>query len=118
MHPKYSPNAQAIIHQVHCGTIKALVSVLVFDEVFGVLSKEKGADYAVRAVRAFFELPNLRIVPINSENFLRAMTVVCESTLKSRDAVHYACMLQYGISSIITADSDFKKYGMIDLANV
>jgi len=115
-HPKYSANATSVIAAIRSGKLRAVTCALTFDEVLWILSNEFSRDAAVRTCNSFMNMLSLQIISADSQVIRGALEVYKESNLRPRDAIHFAVMQSIGVSEIITADADFKKHGMIDLA--
>lgn len=113
---KYTENANNVIGAIRSGRLRAVTASLTFDEVLWTLSRYMTRDLAVESMLAFFRMLNLEIVSVDARTMKDSLSNYMLFNLRPRDAIHLAVMRSRGITSIITADQDFKNHGMIDLA--
>lgn len=99
--------ARMILSRLQVGTMEAATSSLSYDEFFWKLNREKGHNAALSCTKALMELPNLRVLAVDENVMLRAVTLLDKYNLSIRDAIHAAAALENGISEIISEDSDF-----------
>lgn len=102
-------NSRKILTDVQNGKNPAATSALTYDEVFWVVKKHKGFDTALKAVEALLEMPNLAILPVDTDLVRQAHGLVKRYRLNPRDAIHAASALVHGISTVVTDDPDFDR---------
>jgi len=101
--------ARSIIQKLQKGEMVAATSALSFDEVFWVVKKHRDYDMALKAVKAFLEIPNLVFLDVNDEILWSAYDLAKRYRLNPRDVIHLACALDHGIYTIVSEDKDFDK---------
>jgi predicted nucleic acid-binding protein len=101
--------ARNIVQKLQKGEIAAATSALSFDEVFWIVKKHRNYDMALKAVKAFLEIPNLTFLDVNDEILWSAYNLAKRYRLNPRDVIHLACALNHGIFTIVSEDKDFDK---------
>ena len=87
----------------------AITSTLTMDEVMWAAIKNKKTAELRATVEDIYAMPNLVIKGVNSNIPLMALSFIEEQGLKPRDAFHAAIMKSFGITEIVSDDSDFDK---------
>ena len=95
---------QEILVSLEASDFQAVVSVEVWQELLHYFQKRNNF---IETIDLFFSLP-ITVLPVN-ENILRQSFKLLKrySKLQARDAIHVATMLEYNISQIFSADTDF-----------
>jgi predicted nucleic acid-binding protein len=106
---KEGEKARELIKRVQDGKILASTSALSFDEVFWGVKKHRDFDKALRATKAFLEIPNLIFLDVNDEIIWLAYNLAEKYSIDSRDAIHLASALNHGIFTIVSEDEHFDK---------
>jgi predicted nucleic acid-binding protein len=101
--------ARNIVQKLQEGKMAAATSALSFDEVFWIVKKHRNYDMALKAVKAFLEIPNLTFLDVNDEILWSAYNLAKRYRLNPRDVIHLACALNHGIFTIVSEDKDFDK---------
>ena len=100
--------ARSLLTAIVAGDIGGATAALTIDEVVYILSRETTRESAIRQGRRLLELPNLRILDVEAHHLLRALSEMEQHRgISPRDAIHYAVMIDRGIFSIVSDDSDF-----------
>jgi predicted nucleic acid-binding protein len=100
--------ARSIIQKLQKGEMAAACA-LSFDEVFWIVKKHRDFNKALRASKALLQTPNLTFLKVDDETLWSALSLAEKYRLAPRDAIHLACALNNGISTIISEDEDFDK---------
>lgn len=101
-------NCRNFLARVEKGEQHAVTSVLVFDEVLYILEEKIGdRKTAGSYVKRFVSMPNLKISDTTVWQLNRVLKSFEESSLRPRDLLHVACMLENGTSAILSYDRDF-----------
>jgi len=106
---KEGEKARDLIQKLQKGEMAAATSALSFDEVFWVVKKHRDFNKALKASKAFLEIPNLTFLEVDDETLWSALSLAEKYRLAPRDAIHLACALNHGISTIISEDEDFDR---------
>jgi predicted nucleic acid-binding protein len=101
--------ARNIVQKLQEGKMAAATSALSFDEVFWIVKKHRNYDMALKAVKAFLEIPNLTFLDVSDEILWSAYNLAKRYRLNPRDVIHLACALNHGIFTIVSEDKDFDK---------
>lgn len=101
--------AKGILRDIRDGKEKAATSVLTFDEVFWKVRKHRGSDAALEVVEAMLSMPNLNLLQVDTAVLWATLELIKKYNLHPRDAIHLACAVQHGISTIFSEDTDFDK---------
>lgn len=89
------------------GDLKAVTSVLTWDEVVYAVSRTLGHEVAVRQGEMFLQFPNLRFREADTRILVKAQELVGTFKAKPRDAIHAATAMLCGATTIISDDADF-----------
>jgi predicted nucleic acid-binding protein len=100
--------ARNIIQKLQKGEMAAATCALSFDEVFSTVKKHRDFNKALRASKALLQIPNLTFLKVDDETLWSALSLAEKYRLAPRDAIHLACALNNGISTVIS-DEDFDK---------
>ena len=98
-----------LVRRIKEGESKAATSALTFDEVVWKVKKERSFETGLLAGRAILEMKNLSIIEVNETVLAEALGIMKNCILDPRDAIHAACSISRGISTIISEDSDFDR---------
>jgi len=98
-----------ILDIVAKGKVKAVTTLLTFDELFFNLSKRIGFEAAVLFSENFLALPNLVLADINGELIEVAFNIIKKYRLEPRDAIHAATAQRYNVDAFVSDDRDFSK---------
>ena len=101
--------ARKFLADVQGGKTPAATSALTYDEIFWVTKKYKGFKAALEATRALLEMPNLTLLPVDTEVLWAAHGLGERYELAPRDAIHAACALVNGIRTMVSDDEDFDR---------
>ncbi len=93
--------------------IKIAISVLVLDEIAWAVKKFSDYNNAIEYCEKITELPILEILPLPS-SIVPKMIKYMKLGVKPRDAIHVATMLEHGIFTIVSDDSDFDRIKEIE----
>ena len=99
--------ARSLIQRVSEGKEEAASCALSIDEVIWVVGKHRSRDDALSAGRAFLSVPNLKILPVNQDTLISALTLIRRYELDPRDAIHASTALLNRCTTIISADPHF-----------
>lgn len=106
---KKGDRGRDVLREVKDGKKKAATSALTFDEVFWEIKKHRGRDAALEAAEAMLSMPNLTFLQVDAAVLWKALEAIKKYNLHPRDAIHFACAVQQGISTIFSEGSDFDK---------
>ena len=110
-----SDGATALLRKILDGDESAATATLTVDEVVWILSREADRSIAIEQGRRILEMPNLRILDVEAEHALRALsTLDSYVSLTPRDAFHLAVMGAHGIHAIASDDRDFEEISEVD----
>lgn len=84
--------------------------VLVLDEVIYISKRKYGVPYD-ETIKLLDDviLPNVKILPIRIDEYLKARENILKYNLKPSDAIHLAVIENNGIQAIVTEDKDFQR---------
>ena len=99
--------ARSLIQRVADGREEAASCALSVDEVVWVVGKNRSREDALAAGRAFLTVPNLKILPVNQDALLSALTLMRRYELDPRDAIHASTALLNRCTAIVSADAHF-----------
>ena len=83
------------------------------DEIAWAVKKLSNYDNAIEYCEKIIELPNLEILSLPS-SLVPKIIKYMKLGIKPRDAIHIATMLEHGIFTIVSDDSDFDKIKEIE----
>ena len=106
---KKTEHSKKIITQVAERDIEGCTSVLTWDEVLYVLTKEKGREEAIIEIKRFLKIPNLIFLDVNLNIINKALNISETYLLKPRDAIHAATAIINKCDKIASDNSDFDK---------
>lgn len=99
--------AKEILKKLAKGTIKAVTSVITWDEFVWAMKKTTSDyDFAKKEGKRFLFLPNLTLADLNFDIVKKAQDLIENYNLKPRDSLHIATAISKGINKIISDDSD------------
>jgi predicted nucleic acid-binding protein len=99
--------ARSLIQRIAEGKEEAASCALSVDEIVWVVSKHRSRQDALDAGRAFLTVPNLKILPVNQDAILSALTLMRRYELDPRDAIHAATAVLSRCTTIVSADAHF-----------
>jgi len=97
------------LKRIQDGELQGATSALTYDEIFWITKKYRSFERALIASKAFLEMPNLTILPVDADVLWRAHKLSAKYKLHPRDAIHAACALMNNITTIISEDEDFDR---------
>jgi predicted nucleic acid-binding protein len=107
-HPIFGQQASKIIRGIEMGK-KACTSSLTIWLLHIFLARE-AEDYSeIVLLERIQELPHLKIVPLEMEDFMRGIQCKNEYGIDLEDALHYAVAQRIGAQTIYSNDADFEK---------
>jgi len=106
---KEGEKARDLIQKIEKGDMTACTSALSFDEVFWSVKKHRDFEKALKATKAFLEIPNLIFLDVNDEIIWLAYNLAEKYRIDPRDAIHLACALNHGVFTLVSEDKDFDK---------
>lgn len=99
--------ARSLIQRVTEGKEEAASCALTIDEIIWVVSKHRSREDALAAGRAFLAVSNLKVLPVNQDALISALTLMRRYELDPRDAIHASTALLNRCTSIVSADAHF-----------
>lgn len=111
-HPEKSA-CLAVLERVAVGSLEAVTNSEVVQELLFVLTRRSQPREALRlAARVIALFPDL--LPVTRDDMLLACDIVAQHPRMSvRDAVHAATMLNSGLKTVVSVDSDFDQLPQI-----
>src|SRR3989338_9490914 len=106
---KKGESARNLQRTIANGEEKACTSVLTIDEVMWVLLRNGKKEFLRKIIKEIYALPNVEIHGMSSLTPLRGLEFMEKYSLKPRDALHVATMIELGIQKIVSDDGDFDK---------
>ncbi len=100
--------ARKILSEIIAGK-KAITSSLALDEVMWVIIKNKKIRALRETIEDIYAALNLTVKEVASHIPLDALAIIEKYNLKPRDAFHVAIMKSFGVTEIVSDDSDFEK---------
>ena len=97
-----------IIKLIEEEKISCAASYLMIDEVIWVLKKKIGKKDAITIIKAILSLP-IKWLSIDESSIIRMVSILENTNIDPRDALHIACMLNNGLSTILSEDKDFDR---------
>lgn len=95
---------QQILVSLDNTDFQAVTSVEVWQELLHYFQKR--ANFT-ETIDLFFNLP-IAVLPVNEEVLRQSFELLrLHPNIQARDAIHIATMIQYNISQILSADTDF-----------
>ena len=108
-----------ILNDVVSGRLQAITSSLTLDEIIWKIIKKTGRQKTLKLAKDLFELPNLTIVEVGTQDMFNAIELMEKYPhLKPRDAIHAAVAINNNAAKIYSDDSDFdalKEIGRVGL---
>jgi len=101
------PLCASLMRRISTGEQHASTSPLVLDEVIFVLKRERGLEFAKKALNSILINQNIEVLPIDNAVLMRLPEYL--DLLEPRDAMHAATMRVYSISTICSFDRAFDK---------
>lgn len=100
--------ASAFLTKIASGEIRAVTSVLTWDELVWVMRKLFGSSQAREEGQRFLRFPNLRLLVIDALIVQGAQRIMEAYDMRPRDAIHLASALAIKADDLVTFDTDFK----------
>ncbi len=97
-----------IIKLIEEEKISCAASYLIIDEIIWVLKKKIGKKDAITIIKAILSLP-IKWLSIDESSIIRMVDILENTNIDPRDALHIACMLNNGLSTILSEDKDFDR---------
>ncbi|MBI2106122.1 type II toxin-antitoxin system VapC family toxin [Candidatus Woesearchaeota archaeon] len=113
--------AKAFLNSLLSRKTKIFTSTLTFDEFSYKVLKNRKREDALRVISAFFNIPYLTFLDVNSNMTWSAFELIKNYNLNPRDAIHAACAINNNIKIILSEDKDFdrvKELKRLSLGNV
>ncbi|HIJ97878.1 TPA: type II toxin-antitoxin system VapC family toxin [archaeon] len=108
-----------ILNDVVSGRLQAITSSLTLDEIIWKIIKKTGRQKTLKLAKDLFELPNLTIVEVGTQDMFNAIELMEKYPhLKPRDAIHAAVAINNNAAKIYSDDPDFdgvKEIGRVGL---
>lgn len=101
--------ARSLLSKVQGGMLEACSSSLTFDELVWVVKKNRDMEDALSAGGAFLVMKNLRLVNVDGNLLLAALSVIRRYGLNPRDAIHAASAISERAATMVTEDRDFEQ---------
>lgn len=98
--------ARKILHGIAEGQ-EAVTSVLALDEVMWDIIRNKKETELRDVIEEIYSIKNMTVKEVSSSVPLAALDFMEIYKLKPRDAFHAAVMKQFGITNIVSDDTDF-----------
>ena len=107
-HPLKAP-CVAVLRQVAQEKIEALINTEVLQEILYRYSAIGELERGLQLARLAVEQVGGDVLPVTLADMRRAFDLMARhgTTIKSRDAVHAATILNYGLTHLISADGHF-----------
>ncbi len=88
-------------------------NVLVLDEAIYVSKKKYNVEYddTIELIDKAI-IPYVNILPIRTDEYVKAKEIMRKYKLKPSDAIHVATIINNGLQAIATEDRDFDKLGI------
>ena len=110
---RLSEECKRIIHHINTGPLTFIASFLVLDEVIWTLKKKIGKEDAIIISKTILSLP-IRWITVHRSIMMNMIEIHERSGLDPRDALHVSSMKEFGVSTIISEDSDFDRVDGIE----
>ena len=102
--------SKKILKKINDGEEEVVTTVVHLSEVNNFLKKSMGAFYLQNLFLELFSLENFKIVDVNAENYLAAITMIAETGLDVNDCLALKVMRDMGITEIYSFDKGFEKF--------
>ena len=100
--------AGTLLRAIVAGEVGGATAALTIDEVVYAIASQDNRETAIEQGKRLLELPNVRILDVEGQHLLQALTAMEKhATFSPRDAIHYAVMVDRGIFSVASDDRDF-----------
>ncbi|MHA1732993.1 MAG: type II toxin-antitoxin system VapC family toxin [Promethearchaeota archaeon] len=109
--------AWSFLVKVIRGEIRAVTSLLTWDELVWVVRKTMGPEIALEKGADFLRFPNLHLEPVSEGVVLEAQSLLGKyrgQGLGPRDAIHAATAILKGATTVVTFDKDFEGVEELD----
>ncbi|HME51802.1 MAG TPA: type II toxin-antitoxin system VapC family toxin [Candidatus Lokiarchaeia archaeon] len=93
--------------------VRAITSLLTWDEFVWVVRKEFGLETARNKGREFLSFPHLKFIEVTITLIARSQDILDQYRVKPRDAIHLATALASSASTFVTLDSRLNDIGII-----
>ena len=102
-------HSRAVLSTIENGILEGYSCILTIDEVYYKIFKLRSKNDAQEACRALLTMRGLHFTDASTRVVERALDLMQDTDLLPRDAIHLASMESSGITTIISADSDFDR---------
>jgi predicted nucleic acid-binding protein len=100
--------AAMFLKDVKVGRIKAITSLLTWDEFTWIVRKNTDVATARKKGQEFLAFPGLQFVPVTASIVNKAQLLLEQNAIKPRDAIHVASGFAHGVTDFVTFDDDFR----------
>ena len=97
-----------IIKLIEEEKINCASSYLIVDKIIWILKNKIGKKDAITIIKAILSLP-IKWLDIDESSIIRMVDILENTNIEPRDALHIACMINSGISTILSEDKDFDR---------
>ncbi|KKU13130.1 MAG: putative ribonuclease VapC [Parcubacteria group bacterium GW2011_GWC2_45_7] len=104
---EYKKSCATIIEQIAREELSVCISTEVLHEIVHRYTRLSKKQEGIKIARDISEL--VQVLPVDDVAFLHALTILEQCEVDTRDAVHAAVVLHFGISHIISADKHFER---------
>jgi len=112
---EYHKGCLNVVSKAAKGEINAATSLETLEETLFILSKLTSASTAIRVIRDYLKMGEIRKYEMDLATFEHALEIMEITTLKRpKDAINVATMLQNNIPKIISEDQEYDKVGLIE----
>jgi hypothetical protein len=98
--------AKKLLGKIIAGNVKAITSLLTWDEFTWIVQKNLGRQVAIEKGQAFLNHPNLAFKKVSIDIVQRAQDLLSVYTIRPRDALHAATAILNRTTTIISCDGD------------
>ena len=113
--------AKAFLEKITSGEIKAVTSLLTWDEFSWIVKKTLGREDALKEGQKFLNFPNLLFKKVTYDTVQHAQDLLRKYNIRPRDALHVVTAIDSGITDIVSIDGDLdiiKEIKRVDLLNL
>jgi len=99
--------ASEILRDIASGELLAFTSTLTWDEVVWTIRKFLGKSESMTQGQKLLSFVNLQFIKVDETILTLAQMLMCNYSLKPRDAIHVASAIDRKLKTIISDDQDF-----------
>jgi uncharacterized protein len=114
----FHPTALVLADRIFKGNARLLTTRAVLLEIGNTLSKQRYRAAAIRLLHALEIDPNVEILPLSEQLYMRAVQLYRERSDKDwglTDCISFVVMRDRGIKEALTADEHFQQAGFLAL---